>query len=158
MPAPEVTEWSEADGYAAAAGRDRDRSALSDVPKRSGSAGQYSHHHRQLRSRNGKHSPANLVLLTGTGTDGDHGWVHGHVGLATILGYIVHSWADPTRIPIYRIDAYGLHYDWHLQTDDAQLELCSPPTDYADTEITAALAAFESIRLNSRRAADFHRL
>lgn len=150
-------EWTEADGYAAAACRDRDRSALSDVPKGSGPAGMFSQHHRQLRSRRGKHSPANLVGLTGTGTTGEHGWVHAHPETATVLGYMVSSWADPADVPIYRLNAYGTGYGWHLQIDD-QLHPCSPPADYTADEIAAALAAFEIVRLNSHRTADFHRL
>lgn len=149
--------WSQADGFAAAAGRDRDRSAWSDVPKTSGPNGQYSTHHRQLRSRGGSHSPANLVLLLGSGTTGEHGWVHKHPVIATVLGYMVSSWVDPASVPIYRINHFGTAYDWHLQTDDEQLAPCPPPTDYPSGQIAAALRAFEQIRTASLRTADSHR-
>lgn len=154
----EQRTWSRDDGFAAAAGRDRDRSAWSDVPKTSGPNGQYSTHHRQLLSRGGTHSPANLVTLTGSGTTGEHGWAHAHPDLATILGYIVPSWVDPATVPIYRINHYGTAYDWHLQTDDEQLEPCPPPAYFSPEQIATALDVFAMVQLNSRRTADFHTL
>lgn len=134
--------------------RDMDRSVMSGVPKTSGPAGRYSHHHRQLRSRGGTDSPANLILLTGSGTTGEHGWVHENPGPATVLGYMVPSWADPTSTPIYRLDMFGMDYGWHMQDDDGQVELCDPPTDTHPAEvIEAALAVFDAFKTKSRMAA-----
>lgn len=137
--------------------RDMDRSALSGVPKQSGPAGQYSHHHRQLRSRGGDDSPANLVLLTGTGTTGEHGWVHAHPGAATILGYMVPTGANPAEVPIWRLNAFNTAYAWHLQTDDGDLVTCEPCDRHPFEVIAAALEQFEQVRLQSRRHA-FHAL
>lgn len=133
--------------------RDRDRSALSDVPKSSGFG--WSHHHRQFRSRGGDDSPANLVGLLGSGTTQEHAWVHEHNSLATVLGYAVPAWSDPTTTPIYRIDAFGMAYGWHLQTVDAQLVPCGPP-DYDLSQIHTALEAFEQLRIKSRLEASRH--
>ena len=156
MPAAEAeVVWSQQDGYAACDERERHRSALSDVPKQSARMG-FSHHHRQLRSRGGKHSPANLVGLTGSGTTGEHGWVHANPGHASVLGYMVPAHADPEEVPIYRLNAYGTGYGWHLQVGD-QLEPCDPPSDFTPSEIADALAEFEKVRVDERRAANpFH--
>lgn len=131
--------------------RDDDRSALSGVPKKSGPNGRYSHHHRKLR-RHKDDSPANLVLLTGSGTDGDHGWVHSHVGEATVLGYIVPSWQEPSEIPIWRVDMFGMSHGWFLQVDD-QLVECGPPDHHPKEVIAAALAAFDEHKTRSRLTA-----
>lgn len=149
--------WTQEDGYAECAGRDADRSAWSSVPVQSGPVGS-STHHRLLRSRGGTHAPSNLVTLTGTGTTGEHGWVHANPRLATVLGYMVHSWDDPREVPIFRAAPYGPGYGWYLQDDDAQLTPCPPPTDrYTADEIAAALTAFDEIYLSSRRTANpFH--
>lgn len=58
-------------------------------------------HHRQLRSRGGRHEISNLVTLSGSGTTGTHGWVHGHPLAATRLGFLVPSWIhDPGTVPV----------------------------------------------------------
>ena len=69
-----------------------------------------SRHHRQLR-RHGDHSPANLVLLCGSGTTGDHGWVHSHPQAARDVGMIVPSWVAADRAPLYvaRFRQWVLH-------------------------------------------------
>lgn len=82
----------------------------------------HSFHHRQLRSHLGPDTPDNLVLLSGTGTTGDHGWVHHHPGVSRSIGYIVPSWATPADWPIYRRDPYGVGWDWFRQTPEGQLE------------------------------------
>lgn len=58
-----------------------------------------SRHHRQLR-RHGDHSPANLVLVCGSGTTGCHGWAHGNPAEAYKTGWLVHSWHNPEHVPI----------------------------------------------------------
>lgn len=131
--------------------RDWDRSALSGVPKRSGEMGFYSHHHRQLR-RHGNDSPANLVLIIGSGSNAEHGWMHQHPRLAMLLGYIVSGEADPAEVPIWRVDAYGQRWGWHLQTVDAQLVPCSPPADPLH-ELGEALAVFDELATRNRMAA-----
>lgn len=54
-------------------------------------------HHRQLRSRGGKDSWANLVALCGV----CHGWVHANPAEATRDGWMVASWADPVEAPLF---------------------------------------------------------
>ncbi|UOQ58581.1 hypothetical protein MUN78_07085 [Leucobacter allii] len=147
--------WTQAEGYAVARGRDNERSAWSDVPLSSSEMGLHSEHHRQLRSRGGKHRPSNIVSLGGDGTVSEHGWVHAHPTLATILGYMVHSWDDPAEVPIFRNAPFGAGYGWYLQDDDGQLVPCGPPTDdYALEQISEALEEFERLRIQYRRAAD----
>lgn len=145
--------WQLSDSTVAVDGRDRDRSAVSDVPKKSGPGGFFSRHHRQLR-RSGNHSPANLVLLIGSGTSSEHGWMHRNVGVARVLGYIVEQHEDPAQVPVYRLDAYGMTYGWHLQTDDAQLEPCPPPDRHPEEVITAALTLFDELKTGSRLTAN----
>lgn len=131
--------------------RDWDRSALSGVPKRSGDMGFFSHHHRQLR-RHGNDSPSNLVLLIGSGTNAEHGWMHQHPAMAGLLGYMVPSWRDPAEVPIWRLDAFGQRWGWHLQTVDAQLVQCGPPEDPLH-ELGEALRVFDDLVTTNRRAA-----
>ncbi len=140
--------WSFAEACAAVDVRDWDRSALSGIPKRSGRMGLYSHHHRQLR-RHGNDSPANLVLIIGSGSNAEHGWMHQHPALAELLGYIVPSWADPAEVPIWRLDAYGQAWGWHRQTVNAQLEPCGPPADPMH-ELGEALRVFDELVTRNR--------
>lgn len=55
-------------------------------------------HHRKLRSRGGQDSAANLLALC----PGCHAWCHNHPGEATLAGFIVPSYTDPARVPVYR--------------------------------------------------------
>lgn len=135
--------------------RDMDRSVMSAVPKQSGPNGQYSRHHRLLRSRGGNDSPANLVLLTGSGTTGEHGWIHQHPGEATVLGYMIPTGMKPEETPIWRLDIFGIRHGWHLQIED-QLEPCPPPEHHTPDVIAAALAAFDALMTESRLAAIKH--
>lgn len=154
-----VKHWTKKEGYAEARGRDQERSAWSCVPISSADMGFYSVHHRQLRSRGGTHAPSNLVTLLGSGTTQEHGFVHGHDRIARILGYSVHSWENPAAVPIFRYAPYGTGLGWFLQDDDAQLHPCPPPTDeHAPDDLAEAMTVFDRIYLESRRAADFHRL
>lgn len=74
-----------------------------------------SRHHRKRRSQASRgevHSPANLILLCGTGTTGCHGWVHAHPAQAREHGWLLRSTDDPTRIPLLS-DVHG----WILLDD-----------------------------------------
>ena len=57
-------------------------------------------HHRKLKSRGGKDSPDNLVALHhechNLGTDS----VHLNIETNTILGFIVHSWDEPSGVSL----------------------------------------------------------
>lgn len=75
-----------------------------------------SRHHRQLR-RHGDHSPANLILLCGSGTTGCHGWVHAHPAQARQLGLMVRGSDVAAAVPVYR----GLTRRWTLQSKDGRL-------------------------------------
>ena len=69
-----------------------------------------SRHHRKLRGhcrKDERHTPANIVLLCGSGTTGCHGWVHAHPALAYEAGWLVHSYEDPRKIPV-RHRRYGV--------------------------------------------------
>lgn len=62
-------------------------------------------HHRKPRGMGGTrdpliNSPANLVLLCGSGTTGCHGWVESNRREARALGWLVSQWADPADVPI----------------------------------------------------------
>lgn len=75
-------------------------------------------HHRQLRSQGPRHTPGNLVSLSGSGTTGTHGHVHANPALAVQYGFIVPSWVeDPSWVPIRLAGRYGKR-DWHLLRDD----------------------------------------
>ena len=115
--------------------------------------GAFSHHHRQFRSRSGTHSPANLVLMLGTGSFGEHEWAHQEVETATVLGYAVPSWKDPESTPIWRLDTWGQSHGWHLQLDDGTLEPTEPPVDHTAVVVAQALAAFAVLRQTSLDAA-----
>lgn len=55
-------------------------------------------HHRQLRSRGGKDTTANLAVLH----PACHGVVHINPARATSEGFMVPSWANPETTPILR--------------------------------------------------------
>lgn len=62
-------------------------------------------HHRKPRGMGGTrdplvNSPANLVLLCGSGTTGCHGWVEQHRTEARQQGWLVSQHADPRYQPI----------------------------------------------------------
>jgi hypothetical protein len=75
-----------------------------------------SRHHRQLR-RSGDHTPANLILLCGSGTTGCHGWVHANPRLSLEHGWIVNSWNTPASVPLfYRRRWVLLNTEGHIMT------------------------------------------
>ena len=56
-------------------------------------------HHRKFRSRGGTHDPSNLIHLCGFGNHtGCHGIAHSERGHE--LGWSVHSWDEPARVPV----------------------------------------------------------
>lgn len=60
-------------------------------------------HHRQFRSRGGKHTVVNLVALCGWGNHtGCHGLAHSSTPPD---GWAVHSWDDPATVPF--VDLFG---------------------------------------------------
>ncbi len=69
-----------------------------------GPFGVYSIHHRRPRGMGGtktRESPANLLLLCGSGTTGCHGYVESHRSEAETNGYIVrHSIAQVEDVPV----------------------------------------------------------
>ncbi|UQN29451.1 HNH endonuclease [Brachybacterium kimchii] len=77
--------------------RDRDQCQRCGVYTAGGSI-----HHRQGRGGDSPHSPANLVLLCGSGTTGCHGWVHAHPAAAYAAGLMVRRLGilTPAEVPI----------------------------------------------------------
>lgn len=61
-----------------------------------------SRHHRRPRSHKfgGLHLPANLILVCGSGTTGCHGKIHANPAWAYQMGYLVHSWDTPEKVPL----------------------------------------------------------
>lgn len=75
--------------------------------ERCGTADAYrwSLHHRKPRGMGGTknpliNSPANLLLLCGSGTEGCHGWVESHREESYESGLLVHRNDDPDEIPV----------------------------------------------------------
>ncbi len=78
--------------------------------------GGFSRHHRQLR-RHGDHTPANLIVLCGSGTTGCHGLVHANPAESKLLGLIVSGWCRAMDVPIWR----GSERRWAFQDEDGSL-------------------------------------
>ncbi|MCR1785341.1 hypothetical protein KVF89_22565 [Nocardioides carbamazepini] len=78
----------------------------------------YSIHHRAARGMGGRkvewiNSPANLLLLCGTGTTGCHGHVESSRAEAYRNGWLVRASADPAEVPVLLAGS-----DRYLLTDD----------------------------------------
>lgn len=89
--------------------------------------GMVSRDHRQNRHR-GNTRASNLQLLCGTGTTGCHGWKTHNPHAATISGYSVPSWAEPTEWPARRWADTGigtLEQIWCLYDDEGRWERIS---------------------------------
>ncbi|TIC78806.1 HNH endonuclease [Nocardioides sp. GY 10127] len=92
----------------------------------------HSFHHRRPRGMGGTtdpaaNTPANLLLLCGTGTTGCHGWVESNRGKATALGWLVPRGTDPADVPVYDIHATrDIHDHVWLTTDGYYTP--TPPT------------------------------
>jgi hypothetical protein len=68
-------------------------------------------HHRKLKSRGGKDSPANLMVVHhechNLGTDS----IHSNPKIAEVKGWMVPSWADPADYPITLPDGSIVRFD-----------------------------------------------
>jgi hypothetical protein len=62
--------------------------------------GTFDAHHRQLRSRGGKHTLQNLVAPHRA----CHEYIHGHPSEATARGFMVSSWDCPPAVPVTLAD------------------------------------------------------
>jgi hypothetical protein len=65
----------------------------------------WSLHHRRPRRAGGDrrpeaNSPANLVVLCGSGTTGCHGWVESNRAEALSAGWLLHGHEEPTEMPV----------------------------------------------------------
>lgn len=70
--------------------------------------GVHSFHHRQPRgaggsSREGINSPANLLLVCGTGTTGCHGEIEANRTAAYAAGWLVKHPQDPAAVPVLTV-------------------------------------------------------
>ncbi len=71
----------------------------------------HSFHHRQARGMGGSsrpevNSPANVLLVCGTGTTGCHGFIEAHRTAAELEGWLVRHGLDPATVPVTVHDAY----------------------------------------------------
>lgn len=85
-----------------------------------------SHHHRKRRSQSSPetvHNVENLILLCGSGTTGCHGWVHSHPMEAYEQGFLVHSYQEPSKVPV------RTYRGWRRLLQDGTCEACCPPED-----------------------------
>lgn len=65
----------------------------------------HSVHHRRPRgmggtSRTDTNSPANLLLVCGTGTTGCHGWIESHRDESFRFGYLLRQYEDPAQVVV----------------------------------------------------------
>jgi len=56
-------------------------------------------HHRKRRSQGGTDAPENIMLVTLE----QHDWIHRNVARSYELGWLVHSWDEPSQVPITAI-------------------------------------------------------
>lgn len=68
-------------------------------------AARFSLHHRRPRGMGGSkradvHSPANLLYLCGSGTEGCHGWVESNRQAAYDAGLLLWQQQVPTEVPV----------------------------------------------------------
>lgn len=76
---------------------------------------EHSLHHRLLRSQGGPDTAANLILVSGTGVTGEHGWIHRNPRYAQTLGLIVPSYSSPELWPVWRAESQYWEAGWYLQ-------------------------------------------
>lgn len=92
-------------------------------------SGPASVHHRRPRRMGGTrradtNSPANLLLLCGSGTTGCHGWVESHRRDSLDAGVILYDRDNPTEHPFKdRLDR------WWTLTDEGTKQLTNPSAD-----------------------------
>lgn len=101
----------------------------------------YSYHHRRPRGMGGtsdpvSDSPANGVLLCGSGTTGCHGWVEQYRIQARYDGWLVQQGSDPADV------AVATHRGWVFLGHDGS---ATPKTDSlaATTRIAAGSDTFD---------------
>lgn len=87
----------------------------------------HSFHHRRARGMGGTrrpdtNSPANLLLLCGTGTTGCHGRVEANRAAAHQLGWLLHQTEDPAQVPAYVVTGAGGEARPLLLTTDGRYE------------------------------------
>lgn len=92
-------------------------------------SGPASVHHRRPRRMGGTrradtNSPANLLLLCGSGTTGCHGWVELHRREGLDAGVILYDRDNPTEHPF--MDRLG---NWWTLTDEGTKQLTNPSAD-----------------------------
>jgi len=83
----------------------------------------WSIHHRIPRGMGGSknpilNSPANLLLLCGSGTEGCHGWVESNRTESYAAGLLLRRWQDPLQEPV------TLHHGTYLLTDAGGVQPC----------------------------------
>ena len=61
-------------------------------------------HHRKLKSRGGEDSVANLIWVHHGCHNLKTDSIHLQPKIAQKLGYMVHSWDDPAKVPLVRAD------------------------------------------------------
>jgi|SRR6516164_2209433 len=104
--------------------------------ERCGRYGGLTLHHRRKKSQGGQFTPANCVMLCGSGTTGDHGWVEGNPNDAEWEGFHVRPWRDPAAAAVkYR-------GRWVFLTEDGKVEYESGRGELApgDGELRRAAA------------------
>jgi hypothetical protein len=69
-------------------------------------------HHRKNRSQGGRNELSNLLLLCGSGTTGDHGYITENPADSYANGWSVPSFRDPHVTPV------RLHDGWYLLGDN----------------------------------------
>ena len=65
-----------------------------------GAARATNYQHRQNRSQAGVWSASNGLDVCGSGTTGDHGYIHAHPAESYERGWSVHSWDNPAEVPV----------------------------------------------------------
>lgn len=65
-----------------------------------GAARATNYQHRQNRSQAGAWSASNGLDVCGSGTTGDHGYIHAHPAESYERGWSVHSWDNPAEVPV----------------------------------------------------------
>lgn len=85
--------WTRSGGFCESCGRD-----VVDMP--------HSIHHRRPRRMGGSsdpatNSPANLLLLCGSGTSGCHGRIEGNRHAAIVLGQLLHARDEPAKVAVF---------------------------------------------------------
>lgn len=91
----------------------------------------HSFHHRRPRGMGGTtrtdaNSPANLLLVCGTGTTGCHGEIEKHRTLALSMGWLVRQDQDPATVPTVVENSGSPTEPWVLLTDDGDYLAVAP--------------------------------